>query len=180
MNTEEFSGELRDSINHAITAHSKHPKTSNDAIRFWDKTTPYAIHPIWCAMTLLTETTLPENIRYNGYQALLWHDTLEDTTLSLPTDIKPEVKLLIEEMTFESFEQEMADIWGKSDTAKLLKLYDKVSNLLDGVWMKGQKLKQMKEHTRQLTGFVENVYGELNIVKFSKAICEATISHEEL
>ena len=170
MNTDKFSDELHASINHAITAHSKYPKSPKKSIRYWDKTTPYAIHPIWCAMTLLTETTLPENIRLDGYQALLWHDTLEDTTLPLPANIRPEAKTLVEEMTFDSLEQEMMDVWGKSDTAKLLKLYDKVSNLLDGIWMDKSKLEKIKGYTHQLTKFVENIYGELNIVKIAKAI----------
>ena len=84
MEPKAFSEELETSINHAILAHSKCPKTPKDATRFWDKTTPYVIHPIWSAMTLLTETSLSEEIRLTGYQALLWHDTLEDTTLPLP------------------------------------------------------------------------------------------------
>ena len=172
MNTKEFSEELLNSINHAITAHSKYPNSPKDSIRYWDKATPYAIHPIWCAMTLLTETTLPENIRLDGYQALLWHDTLEDTNLPLPANTRQQVKTLVEEMTFDSFEQEMLDVWEKSNITKLLKLYDKVSNLLDGVWMNEQKLEQMKKYTRRLTEFVESAYGELNIVKFAKAICK--------
>ncbi len=69
MNKDEFADGLLSSITHAIMAHSKHPKTAGDAIRYWDNLTPYAIHPIWCATTLLTETGLPEKIRYDGYQA---------------------------------------------------------------------------------------------------------------
>jgi hypothetical protein len=67
MEKDEFAEQLRASINHATLAHSNHPKRPEGAIRFWDSLTPYAIHPIWCAMTLLTETRLPEEIRLPGY-----------------------------------------------------------------------------------------------------------------
>lgn len=127
METKQFSEQLKASINHAIEAHSNHPKTPDDAIRFWDRTTPYAIHPIWCAITLLTETQLSEDIRYNGYQALLWHDALEDTTLPLPMDTSPEVVRMVNEMTFASFREEQEKIWDSRDVVKLLKLYEKVS-----------------------------------------------------
>jgi hypothetical protein len=46
MDTIQFSEELLKSIQHTIEAHSNHPKTPDDAIRFWDRITPYAIHPI--------------------------------------------------------------------------------------------------------------------------------------
>ena len=45
---------------------------------------------------------------------------------------------LVREMTFESFQEEVEHLWSRSAEARLLKLYDKVSNLLDGSWMKAQ------------------------------------------
>ena len=59
--------------------------------------------PIWCGMTLLTETRLPEEIRFTGYQALIWHDVLEDTNLPLPDGTDLEVIRLVQEMTYQSF-----------------------------------------------------------------------------
>ena len=56
--------------------------------------------------------------------------------------------------------------------SKLLKLYDKVSNLLDGNWMKTEKWNIYVEHTLRLAGDVEHVYGTLNIVKIARAIAE--------
>src|ERR1700737_3082179 len=68
--------------------------------RTWDETTPYAIHPIWCAMTFLSETTLPADLREIGYHVLLWHDLLEDTELkSLPPNTPGEVRELVDELT---------------------------------------------------------------------------------
>jgi hypothetical protein len=176
METQEFAAQLQASIKHAILAHAKHAKTPRDAIRLWDKKTPYAIHPIWCAITLLTETTLPEDIRLIGYQALLWHDTLEDTSLTLPRHTKDEVKKLVEDMTFKNFREETKNLWGRSDMVKLLKLYDKVSNLLDATWMRDEKWNKYVKHTLRITEFVEGKYGELNIVKIARAICVIKLS----
>jgi hypothetical protein len=167
----ELADQMNAAIQHTIRAHSHFPNTPRDAIRFWDERTPYAIHPIWCAMTLLTETTLPEEIRYNGYLALLWHDILEDTTLPLPDDTPPQVRTLVEEMTFENFTDEIERLWERSDTTKLLKLYDKVSQFLDGTWLSDAGRERLLTHTRKLQEFVETTYGELNIVRIARAVC---------
>ncbi len=172
MDENQFADELLSSISHTITAHSKYPKTPEDAIRYWDNTTPYAIHPIWCAMTLLTETRLPEKIRYDGYLALLWHDILEDTNLPLPENTKIDVQKLVHEMTFDSFRDEQEKIASCSDTIKLLKLYDKVSILLDAVWMSDEKWNHLVEYTSGLCDFALQKHGELNIVKVAKAVCK--------
>ena len=171
MNTDEFTERLSEAINHTILAHSKFAKSERDKVRFSDMVTPYSVHPIWCAMTLLAETALPDEVREIGFQALLWHDTLEDTTLPLPQDAKDEVKALVEEMTFRSFKEEKQLLWGRSDMTKLLKLYDKVSNLLDGGWMSARKWNDYVEHTVKLTEFVEKNYGELNIVRIARVVC---------
>jgi hypothetical protein len=171
MDAEAFADELAAAIQHSLRAHSKFPNTPREAIRFWDGVTPYAIHPIWCATTLLTETTLPEAIRYPGYLALLWHDILEDTQLGLPPDVRPEVRTLVEEMTFANFEDELARLWERSDTAKLLKLYDKTSVLLDATWMSDARWNQVVQHAQKLLAFVVAKHGELNIVRLARAIC---------
>jgi len=41
--------ELERAIGHAIAAHGDHWKTEKDVVRFHDRKTPYAVHPIWCA-----------------------------------------------------------------------------------------------------------------------------------
>ncbi len=171
MNTQKLAAEMKPAIEYAIDAHTQHPKTPDNSVRFFDRITPYAVHPIWCAMTLLTETQLPFEIRHIGYQALLWHDILEDTQVTLPENTEAEVRKLVEEMTFESLSAEREQIWERSDTAKLLKLYDKVSNLLDASWMSPVKRGQYVAYTLELTAFVENKYGELNIVKLAQAMC---------
>jgi hypothetical protein len=171
LTTQELAAQMNLSIQHTIDAHINHPKAPDDAIRFWDKKTPYVVHPIWCGMTLLTETTLPEEIRFTGYQALLWHDILEDTNLPLPEETDLEVIRLVQEMTYQSFRDEQNQIWGQRDVVKLLKLYDKVSNLLDAVWMKDEKWNNLVDYTLRLRQFILETYGELNIVKIAGAVC---------
>ena len=168
--TLEIAMDMKKAINHAIAAHIENPKSPEDAIRFWDKKTPYVIHPIWCGITLLTETKLPEEIRLPGYQALIWHDVLEDTNLPLPDGTDAEVARLVGEMTFASFKEEQELIDGKESLVKLLKLYDKTSILLDATWMKDEKWNNLVDYTLKLCQFVMDTYGNLNIVKIAGAV----------
>ena len=175
MNEEEikaWSDNILKTIAHAHSAHSQYANTPDDMVRFHDRATPYFVHPIWCAATLLQEPSLPLALRKNGSVALLWHDTLEDTKLSLPIDTSDEIAQLVKYMTFASFDEERADLWNHSSEVRLLKLYDKVSNLLDGGWMKVQKWNVYVEHTLRLANDVEQKYGRLNIVKIARAIAE--------
>ena len=138
--------------------------------RYWDRKTPYSIHPIWCAMTLLHETSFPEELRRDGSQALLYHDVLEDTVYTLPDWLSERVQGIVRDLTFESSQEEMEKIWAKSPEVRLLKLYDKTSNLMDGIWMGHEKRGRYAEYTLRLCRDVERNYGELNITKIAKAI----------
>lgn len=156
----------------AIATHDQHAKTANKRIRKWDGKTPYGVHPTWCALTLLFETKLPEDLRERGYLALLLHDILENTSAALPDDTPPEVRVLVEEMTFPGGSaQEMLEVWGKSPECKLLKLFDKVSNLLDATWMNAEKRATYTKYTLLLTDEVEQNYSNLNITRMAHAIC---------
>ncbi len=174
--TTELAFEILRDIQFATESHMANPCTPDDMVRFWDKRTPYTIHPIWCAMTILTETTLDEELRLNGYKALLWHDILEDTTVStLPPDTPATVVKFVQEMTFDSFSEELEKIWSKDNEIRLLKLYDKTSNLLDSVWMDDKKLAKYSEFTLKLANDTESNFGTLNIVKIAKSIALVNI-----
>jgi len=170
--TEQLTAEILTSFNITVDAHQRHPKTKKDTIRIWDDTTPYFIHPTWCAMTLLTETSLSESIRFNGYQALFLHDILEDTTIDLPIGTSDAVRRYVQDMTFDSFTDEVNNIWSKDKIVQLLKLYDKTSNLLDAVWMNNETRKRYIDYTLQLTDKIQSEYGDLNIVKISRSIAQ--------
>jgi len=160
---------LSDLIASVIKAHDESSKTEMSRFRVWDKSTPYSIHPIWTAMTILTETNLPEAIRTDGAEALLLHDILEDTTSDIP-ECSQEVRRLVEELTFEPSEDSMELIFKRSDTAQLLKLYDKVSNFLDGSWMSPEKKAKSLADIKRLADNAKATFGNLNIVAMADAL----------
>jgi (p)ppGpp synthase/HD superfamily hydrolase len=170
MNTELIAQSIVDSVAFAKHAHVDSPISPDDAVRFHDLSTPYIVHPIWCAMTILTETMLEESGRLNGYLALMWHDVLEDTHAQLPDDVSDEVRELIQGMTFASFALEKETVWQRPSIIRLLKLYDKTSNLLDGSHMSKEKWNTYVQFTQALIADVANNFGSLNIVKIAKSI----------
>jgi (p)ppGpp synthase/HD superfamily hydrolase len=180
MNTEydlSDSEGLLGSVSYILRVHDVNPRAPHKAYRQWDGKTPYSVHPIWCAMTILTETTLNEKQRQDGAIALLYHDILEDTTVPLPTWLPPEVKKLVEDMTFYGgSKEEMEKVWEKSPFVRLLKLYDKVSNLLDGrnTWMSKKEDPNYRQkyegYTLSLCADVEKNFGRLNITLIARTI----------
>ena len=170
MNTQNIAQQIVDSVAFAKSAHIDSAISPEDAVRFHDHSTPYIVHPIWCAMTIMTETMLEESFRLNGYLALMWHDVLEDTHAQLPDDVSDEVRELIQGMTFASFAVEKEAVWQRTATIRLLKLYDKTSNLLDGSHLSEIKWNAYTDFTQLLINDVEQNFGQLNIVKIAKAI----------
>ncbi len=162
--------DLSSLVIYTFLAHAEKPTKSSKAVRKWDGKTPYGIHPTWCAMTLLAETTLPEDLRNTGAQALLLHDILEDTTAGLPKGVSQEVRELVEGMTFASSDEEMELVWSRSREIKLLKLFDKTSNLLDASWMTREKSARYGAYLLRLCDAVEPHYDGLNIVRIARAI----------
>lgn len=151
-----------------IKAHTEKARDPNNITRKWDEKTPYYNHSIWGATTILHETSLPEDTRVDGSQALLYHDVPEDTTAELPAWLSNRVKGLILGMTFDSSEDEWENLWNRDKEVRLLKVYDKTSNMLDSVWMKPERREQHKTHLIRLIDDVEHNYGDLNILKIAR------------
>ena len=161
--------EVKDLV-YVIDAHTNRAVRPDKSTRMWDGKTPYHMHPIWCATTILHDTSLSEEIRRYGSQALLYHDILEDTTAGLPEWLSPEVRELVRGMTFKSSEDEWENLWERSQEVRLLKAYDKTSNLLDSVWMKPERKIQHQNHLRKLVEDVQRNYGDLNILRIAKTL----------
>lgn len=157
-------------IEYIITSHALNPVKPGKAFRKIDGQTPYSVHPIWCATALLHEQALPLELRWNGAQALFLHDILEDTTASLPELVSDEVTSMVMDMTYDNTDHEMVEVWSKPIEIKLLKLYDKVSNLLDASWMTPERFAQYASYTNTLADVVEEAYGRLAIVKMARAV----------
>lgn len=162
--------EKRD-ICYIINAHQNFARKPSKTTRKWDGMTPYYVHPLWCANTILAETQLPTDTRRIGATSLLYHDVLEDTTVPLPEWLDLKVVQVINDMTFKGgFSQEQGEVWTKGPFIRLLKLYDKVNNLMDGSWMSEEKFEQYRSFTGKLTKDVEHHYGGLNITKLASTL----------
>lgn len=170
--------DLTRAMRHAMMWHARFPTKPRKAFRGGHEEelawTPYGIHPTWAAMTILHERILSRRIRADGAIALLYHDVLEDTTMSLPRDLPKRVRDLVEGMTFESFDQEMELLWQRAPVVRLLKAYDKVSNWMDGTWMYSERRVLHRAHLARVAEDVEQNFGTLNIVRMAKALLEGS------
>lgn len=171
------SRDLKKLIAFVINAHFFYARKHDMRVRRWDKKTPYSIHPIWCGMTIQAEQKLSVKTRNIGAQALFLHDIKEDTKEKLPKYIGEEVRELVQEMTFKSINQEMREIWSKNDLVILLKLYDKVSNLLDYFSHVPGREKVHCNYVTKLADFVEGRFGNLNIVVMARAIVKNKVKN---
>lgn len=162
-------------ITFALVTHEEMAKKPSKAVRKWDGATPYGVHPTWCAMTILQEPSLPEEVRVRGAATLLYHDITEDTLGRLPSETPKDVVHGVHNMSFAGGSaEEMELVWGKPPEIRLFKLYDKVSNLLDSFWMSEEKLSRYHRYTQWLAEDVALHYGELNIVRMARALARAT------
>lgn len=161
---------------YVLTVHAEQARSPEMAFRRWDAgaatvRTPFGVHPILVAMMLLHETAVPEPLRADGAQALLLHDLIEDTHGSLPPGTSPEVERLVLDMTFESSAQEMEMIWARSPEIHLLKLFDKISNVMDMTWAAPATRAHYHAYTLRLAESVEDQFGMLNVVRIARALC---------
>lgn len=161
---------LADHVASVFYTHATQCYKPEGAARLFDGYTPYAVHPTWCAMTILQEPLLDVRLRYRGSLALLYHDVPEDTSGKLPEGLGSEVMELVAGMTFASFDEEVKELWNRPIEVHLLKLYDKTSNWLDGTWMKPRKKALYHELIERLCDSVAAEYGPLNIVRLARSI----------
>lgn len=168
------ASELAKLIRQVVLLHDRSAKKFGKRFRGWKDTkepkSPYGIHPVWAAMTILHERALPPEVRWDGARALLFHDILEDTTASLPENLPEHVQELIKGMTFEDFQKEENLIWERSPEVRLLSLYEKTSNWLDGDWLYPERRVIHREHLARLADDAEKNYGRLNIVLIARAL----------
>ena len=171
------AGTLAGIISSVFKAHHAYAKRGSKRFRKWDGKTPYGIHPTWSALTLLTETTLDEWTRTVGVWTLLNYDLLEDTSASLilPKDERLMNRIIanINDMSKKTGESKDEEFWrliNSYNEIRLFTLYDRVSNLLDGVWMDDATKTMYTSYVRALADNVFKIYGNLNIVKIARSI----------
>ena len=158
-------------INHSYKGHQE-CNTKNDFRQ--GGTVPFVVHPLWCAMMIVNDSGIPFEIKRVGYEVLLLHDVLEDTSLGLPKDVDPEVEKIIKEMTHDTWEEEQ-DLSGKSDIVKLLKLYDKVATLYDEtIRPDTQRRKEWITLIEVLMKEVEKLYPKARILSVARGLLKDT------
>ncbi|MEX0649492.1 MAG: hypothetical protein WD200_00645 [Candidatus Andersenbacteria bacterium] len=162
---------LKQVLDWAYSAHQEH--NTRDDVRAYAQT-PYIAHPIWAAFMLLNDTRLPFKDREIGYQALLLHDVLEDTSKGLPDFVSDEVKRAVEEMTHTNWKEEQ-NIASKSDFIKLLKLCDKMATMYDeNMKPDPKKRREWLQLLEALATGVEKTYGNTRVVVTARAILANT------
>lgn len=154
-------------------AHSEASRPDAVPYRKFDPSVPYAAHPVWCALSLWCEPGVPQSLRHAGAQALLYHDVPEDTLAALPPWLAPHVRQYVADMTYPGGGlEERRELWNKPPEIRLFKLYDKTSNLLEGVWMNDE---QRLRHTHFLSLLADDVrkrFPELNILRMADALID--------
>jgi hypothetical protein len=162
---------LKQLLDLIYSAHQEH-NTRNDFRQ--NEKVPFIVHPIWCALTLLNDQRIPFKERELGYQVLLLHDIIEDTSLVVPDYIDQKVLDCVKEMTHDTWEEEK-NIEKKSDFIKLLKLCDKIASMYDETVRNDlQRRKEWKILTQKLFVDVEKHYGNIRLVTLAKAILQDT------
>ncbi|MDF1496834.1 MAG: hypothetical protein P1P90_02120 [Patescibacteria group bacterium] len=150
--------------------HANCPKKSGNTNRIWDGKTPYIFHPLWCASTIVTEQLLGEGVRKRGALTLIYHDVIEDTLGSLPSNLPRDVITAIQQMTFESQLSTWENIRRRDPEIRLFKLYDKTANLLDPLELRAFDLQDQRILVQVLIEDVKENYGNLNIVKIASSL----------
>ena len=140
---------------------------------------PYLTHPLWCSLIFLNDALIPFKLRNVGFETLLLHDVLEDTSAKLPNWVGKDVRKLVDEMTFSAppgkdpWDEEKKVLLKKPAFIKLLKLVDKLASMYDlDVIPKNKKV--WKKITAQLLKDVEKRYGQIRVGQIGKAILRGT------
>lgn len=160
--------ELKRYIDFAYSAYQEHNIVDQEYRRV--SQAPYITHALWAATMLLADTDVPQEERETGAKALLLHDVLEDTDLPLPDWVDPEVKNLVEQMTFKNWEDTKKRVPLLPVSTKLLVLYDKLMTLYEDKKDKNRRKGEWKEFCQYLLDEVEKQYGNIRIVQIGKAI----------
>lgn len=159
---------LQRAIAYAAEAHSYHARKESKAFIRRDGATPYWIHTAECATRLAQDFDLPEEMRNDCAEAMVYHDMLEDTSMDLPPDVSPKVRELVEKMTFKDGEEEFNEVWFRGPEILVMKLYDKVSGLKNGPWdWEGNPARReyYANYTSLLADAVSQQYGNIRIVR---------------
>lgn len=135
---------------------------------------PYIIHPFWAASTLIMDPDIPKEERILGFQILVLHDVLEDTSCELPDWVSKEVRAGVQSLTHETWEEESEAIQSYTPFLTLLKLCDKMQTMYERGVRKPENYRRWKELVARLTKNVKDHYGKTRVVIIADALLENT------
>ena len=150
-------------------------KSKKDKTRQEGKT-PFITHPFFAASLLLADQRIPWEDRYYGYQILVLHDVLEDTTAELPEWLDTKVIEGIKGLTFPdnlSVEEKFEIIKSRGPFIRLLALCDTISNVYEEHVGEFHK-REWKEADEKLVKDVRKDYGDIRVVEVSETILANT------
>jgi len=137
-------------------------------VRRWDKETPAGIHPLWAALLVFFESSLPLDARVVGFWSLIFHEWLEEND---PEHIKvmlaeincgADAGIYVQEMSFlkGGFRRECAELFNRRPFTICLKTLDKCSNFLDGKWMDEalEKKERQTTHLKKICEYVSQTF----------------------
>jgi (p)ppGpp synthase/HD superfamily hydrolase len=150
-------------------------KSKKDKTRQEGKT-PFITHPFFAASLLLADQRIPWEDRYYGYQILVLHDVLEDTTAGLPEWLDTKVIEGVKDLSFPnnpSIEEELEIFKKKGGFIELLALCDKISNVYEEHVSEYHR-KEWKKVCEKLIQEVKRDYGDIRIVEISETVLANT------
>ena len=104
---------FKEMINLAMNIHTQYAKQENNLVRKHDKFTPYFLHPVSCAgMAMEDDNDISIKDRFIIASALLFHDVLEDTTV---TD--RQLTSYLEEIFQKHYDENLEKLIGPKDKA---------------------------------------------------------------
>ncbi|MBI5654110.1 hypothetical protein HZC53_00430 [Candidatus Uhrbacteria bacterium] len=144
---------------HLALLHQEKALSLRQGVRSHDLHTPFAVHPLQCALAVLSEPALDGELRVKLFDVLLHHE------LEAQTGIKPDfLPLPIQEMIRSLRCLSHGDLgWSAPPEIRLCKLYSLTFDVMDGQAPTTQHLL-----IEALVEDVENSFGGLNITQTAR------------
>lgn len=157
----------------AHDAHTNHNLRGEDHI-MRRRMYPYIVHPMWAAATLVADPKISKEERILGYQILVLHDVLEDTSVQLPDWVSEEVKKGVQSLTHNNWEEEQEAVTHYTPFLKLLKLCDKIQTMYELAVVDPKKAHEWKQLIERLVVDVDAQYGATRVAVLAKALLADT------
>ncbi|ROR40946.1 hypothetical protein [Caminibacter pacificus] len=152
---------FKELINLSIYFHTEFAKNENNLVRKHDKFTPFYLHPVTCAgMVMEDDNNINIKDRFLIASTLLFHDVLEDTTIS---DNK--LKLHISEIFQKYYNYQLEEILGNEEEVinKILDLV-KQATTIGGSEKEYKYLKANEEKITQELWYLKFIDKYFNIL----------------